>query len=430
MTARKNLRPGNSPTPTAGETVGDEVTIELIRDPKDPPRLTLLRCDGGRRKVGPRQKLGGTTYTPVAVDPSLAKRLRLPVRTSPYGSTRKLFAAIEDAFRKFGGLNERAATLATYISFGTFFWDLAPIAPCLVLTGPDAFQAAQLLKVFDCVTRHPVLLSGLGASLYDVAHSVQPTILLHQPSRSSLVKRLLAASQVRGFSVARQGTVEELFGAKVMYLGDRSLKGLAAETTIPMALSPAPPGSPVLTEDIETDLASEFQSKLLEYRIETFGKVRRSAFDAPQLSGSARVLARFLGSCLPGDRDLQVGVLRSLAGMDQAARVALAQRPESLLIEALLIQCHERKATIYVGDVTNNVNALLRERGETLKVTARAVGPKIASLGIFTERDASGYAFKATNEVRRQVHQLAKAYSVPTFLKSCQLCREFYPRVE
>jgi len=420
----------NLPIPTAGETVGDKVILELIRDAKAPTGLALLRRDGRRRAVGARQKIGGKIYVPPNVDGRLVVGVRLPVRMSPYGSARKLFGEIENLFRTFGGLNKGQAALATYIGFGTFFVDLATIAPCLILTGPDVFQAAQLLKVFGCLTRHPVLLSGLGTSLYDLPYSVQPTVLLYQPARSPLVKLLHAASQIRGFSVARQGTVEDLFRAKVMYLGDRSFKGLAAETAIRVALSPAPAGTPLLTDDIEEKLANEFQAKLLQYRIDNFAKVRRSDFDAPQLAGSARVIARFLGSCFPGDRELQSGVLRSLAGMHEAARVALAMRPESLLVEALLIQCHEGKEAVYVGDVTNSVNAILRERGESFKVNARAVGPKIDSLGLFTERDASGYAFKVTNEIRRQVHQLAGAYAVPTFLKSCPLCREFSSRVQ
>jgi hypothetical protein len=420
----------NRTIPTAGETIAGRVVLELVRDVRNPTGLALLRCDGSRSKVAPRHKLLGKTYTPPVVDEKMANHLRLPVQTAPYGSARKLFNDIESLFRTFGGVNEGQAALATYIGFGTFFVDLASIAPCLILTGPDVFQAAQLLKVFGCVTRHPVLLSGLGTSLCDLPYSVQPTVLLYQPGRSPLVKLLHAASQVRGFSVARQGTVEDLFGAKVMYLGDRSLKGIAAEVAIRMALSPAPAGTPLLTDDIKEKLANEFQAKLLRYRIDNFARVRRSDFDAPQLAGSARVIARFLGSCFPGNRELQSGVLRSLAGMDEAARVALAMRPESLLVEALLIQCHEGKEAVYVGDVTSSVNAILRERGETFKVDARAVGPKIASLGLFTKRDASGYAFKVTNEIRRQVHQLAGAYAVPTFLKSCRLCREFSSRVQ
>ena len=194
-----------------------------------------------------------------------------------------------------------------------------------------------------------------------------------------------------------------------------------------MALSPAPPGTPMLTHDTETRLANKFQAKLLQYRIDSFGRVRRSDFDAPQFSGFVRALASFLGRCVAGDGDLQRGALLSLAGVDEAARAALAMRPESLLVEALLIQCHENKGAVYVGDVTNGLNGILRERGETLKVTARAVGPKIASLGLFTKRDASGYAFKLTNEARRQVHQLASAYALPTFLKTCPLCRELSP---
>ena len=207
------------------------------------------------------------------------------------------------------------------------------------------------MKLFYCVARHPLLLSGLGTSLYDVPSVLRPTILLYQPGRSPLVKRLHAASHLRGFPVARHGSVEDLFGPKIMYLGDRNLKGTAADAAISMALSPASPGTAVLTDQLEASLANNFQAKMLRYRIDNFKKVRCSDFDAPEFSGSVRVLARFLGSCVPGDRDLQRDVLRLLGGMDEASRAALAMRPESVLVEALLTLCHEKRA-LYMSETS------------------------------------------------------------------------------
>ena len=195
-----------------------------------------------------------------------------------------------------------------------------------------------------------------------------------------------------------------------------------------MAVSPAPPGTPVLTGTIEKSLSDDFQAKMLRYRIDNFGKVRRSDFDAPQFSGPVRVLARFLGACVPDDRKLQTEILHALGGQDASARAALAMRPESLLVEALLVLCHESKSVVYVGAVTKTLNGILKSRGETLQIPPRAVGPRIAALGLFTKRDGNGYAFTLTNDIRREVHQLASSYSVPSVLEGmtkCPLCAEF-----
>lgn len=91
----------NLPIPTAGETVGDEVFLELIRDTKTSTGLALLHCDG-RRRVGARLKIGGKIYVPPNVDTKIARQLRLPIRTYSYGSTRKLFGKIEEIFKTFG----------------------------------------------------------------------------------------------------------------------------------------------------------------------------------------------------------------------------------------------------------------------------------------------------------------------------------------
>jgi len=213
-----------------------------------------------------------------------------------------------------------------------------------------------------------------------------------------------------------------------MYLGDRNLRGTGAAAAISITLSPAPLGTPVLTDEIEANLSAKFQGQMLQYRIEKFGEVRLSTFDVPQFAGSIRTIARFLGTCVPDDPDLQRRIVSLLGGQDAAARAALAMRPESLVIEALLILCHENKSIVYIGEVAATLNGILENRGENFKVPPRAVGPRVAALGLFTERDGNGYAFKLTSEARRQIHDLARTYSVPSVFSApanCPFCVEF-----
>jgi hypothetical protein len=184
----------------------------------------------------------------------------------------------------------------------------------------------------------------------------------------------------------------------------------------------------VWDEGSEAELASEFQPKLLAYRLANLHKVRASSFDVPEFSGQARDLARSLGASIVGDPELQEFVIPLLRAHDQAIRVERTTELESLIVEALLVLCHESTADrVHVGEVTKLVNGIRKGRGESMVSKAREVGAKLRALGLFSERDAKGYGFRLSNEAKKKVHQFALDLEVPAIQQGfagCLLCEQ------
>jgi hypothetical protein len=81
----------------------------------------------------------------------------------------------------------------------------------------------------------------------------------------------------------------------------------------------------------------------------------------------------------------------------------------AIVLEVLLSFCHqEGKSCLRVAEVALAVNSLLEEMGEMLKLSPKAVGGKLKSLGFYTKRmDAMGRGLLLTDAVRNLIHRLA-----------------------
>jgi hypothetical protein len=98
---------------------------------------------------------------------------------------------------------------------------------------------------------------------------------------------------------------------------------------------------------------------------------------------------------------------------------------DTVVIEALLFYCHERKNDgIYVGEVTEIAQKILAGRGESVLLNARKVGGTLRLLGLRIEpRDSRGYMLLLTQARCRQVHELARGYDVPTMQDGVVRCK-------
>ena len=410
------------PIRTAGEVLSDGQVVELVRAPNcASPRLLVY--DGRKATIARMARVAGRNYVPAEVEASILRGVRLPPRSEPYGSTRDLFDAVAGVFRKYCGLGEKQAGLATYFAFATHFVDLLPRAPCLLMTGPDSAQAACLLRVLGALCRHAMLLAGISpGGLDELPTSLRPTLLFHLPEQNVPAERLLHTSHLPGFGVLGKCGLQEFAFAKAVYLGQRASRDSWANDCVRIPLAPPQGRTPTLDRRTDAKLTAEFQSKFLTYRINKYASVRNAQFDVAEFTGPTRELARCLGACVVGDAELQSGVIARLRPQDEAVRVERSMQLEYVIVEALLVLCHEKRDRVYVGEVTELVNGILSGGGEAMLLNAREVGAKLRSLNLFTERDATGYAFRLLNENRSRVHELARAYDVPSVQEGVNGC--------
>ncbi len=407
---------------TGGEVFGDGCLIEMVHDPSDPTRPALLFWKGKRPIVVREVRTHGRCYVPLEVDRRILRQLRLPGRPVPYGSTTELFDAIHELVAISSSLTSDHAALLACFALSSWFPECLTTSPCLLLRGSSSADATALLRILAWVCRHSLLLADAGAA---VSAELRPTRLICQADRH--VDKLLAAFRARGFATSRNGSFNDMAGATAIYLAERELESILADTCLSI---PVNPGGRLLSARDEQRLSSavdELQAKLLCYRITNFEKVRASEFDVPEFVGPMREVARNLGACVIDAPDVQKQLVDQLRAIDAAIQVEGVSRLTSIVVEALLACCHEGWEAVHVGQITELVNGILSRQSETLTLNAREVGARLKCLGFRTIRlDSAGRGMYLLTPECKRVHELALSFRLPSLaegLPGCPQCR-------
>jgi hypothetical protein len=85
--------------------------------------------------------------------------------------------------------------------------------------------------------------------------------------------------------------------------------------------------------------------------------------------------------------------------------------PEVAIVEVIWTAAHEGKE-ISTAEITTRVNALLRDRGETLKYNVNQIGWKLRHLGLSTRHNGKHKVVRFPREMRRRIHQLAAQFGL------------------
>jgi hypothetical protein len=181
-----------------------------------------------------------------------------------------------------------------------------------------------------------------------------------------------------------------------------------------------------LEDKIQRQLVAEFQPKLLMYRLENFRSVAESQFDVPHFTSPTREIARAFGMGIINSklRDEVVGLLEE---QNAAVRAELSMDLRAVVLEGLLVLCHEQKQTVYVKEVSEIVNAILRDRGERGDLTYRAVGEQLKQLRLFTKKlDKSGRGINLGESIRKKIHRLSVEYGALSVEQGQQCCPDAY----
>jgi hypothetical protein len=117
-----------------------------------------------------------------------------------------------------------------------------------------------------------------------------------------------------------------------------------------------------------------------------------------------------------------------LQGHDEALRLDRVSQIHSILVEALLVCCHERRPAVHVSEIADLTNDILSRQGESLELSPREVGGKLKTLGFRTTRlDSSGRGLYILGETCNRIHELGTLYGVPSLkerLPGCAHCQE------
>lgn len=408
---------------TAGEALEDGTLLELLSPQPRSTQLALLCRQGKRSWTGRRIRLGSRLYTPADIPESVLRQMCLPAKPASCRSARALFDALVQNFRDTLRLPTREAQVSAYFDISTTFVDCLRIAPCLTVFAAETGDALQYLQVLGASSRHALTLADLqSGGVSQLPRGLYPTLLFCQSAFSSAAVRSLLASQHRGFGVLQRAGIADLYCAKAMIVDEGTPEDLAAMPCAQIYLAPDR-DLPVVSDAALKKIAMTFQPRLLDYRLKNHVAVRNSTFDVPQFEGPIREMARAFGACIVDDPELQAGVVAVLRAEDEATRGARWIKPDSLVVEALMVVCHEPgRTSVYVGDLTKVLNGILAGRQETVELESRRVGQILRSLNLVGGRDAKGYGFLLLNEVRRRIHALARRLDVPQLRENVERC--------
>ncbi len=413
------------PTPTAGEVFADGSMLELVRDSLDPARTALLHRVGDDVTVAHQIAHGGRRYIPISLDPALLRQLRLPIKDLPHGPIPQLVDQISRILMQTSELSEDDAFMAAVFAVASFFSDCLPTTLCLWLQGIANTEAKALLRVLSWFCWHPLLLVDDGG-IGQLPEHLTTTRLVYAPRPSAKLQKLVSNCLASGFGVFHSGSFRESCGAIVIYSGATDVGGACDDTCLRIPVAPAKrllrPGD----EERYHAAVEKVRAKLLKYRLVNYREVRGSKFDATNLTGPIREIARGLGACLVDAPDLRIRLIALLRDQDASVRMERSEEMSPVL-EALIAFCHERRTAVHVGDVAKTGNEILSLRGEWATLSPKEAGSKMKLLGFRTVRlDAGGRGLRLTREVRARIHQLARAFGVPATeqgLPGCPDCK-------
>jgi hypothetical protein len=411
--------------PTAGELFSDGHALELIRSGTD---VALLDWNGESASVGNEFTRASNQYRPMQVSKCMLDAMPLPSRLEPHNSTGRLFTEIQDMLQLYGGQSDRSASWSSFFAMATWLAGIPSVALRLEILGSRS-AALRLLQILRCLCRHAVLLSiTRKADFWKTPFELQPTVLVYGAGANRATRCFLQGPAAHGLLLPNaQGELVNLHVPMAFYLGERPEGNYSASYRIVAPATPLPPGTPPWDQRTAHAIAEKFQPMLLDYRLRNFAKVSDSGFDAADLSSPLREQVNALAACIVGDDELRKHLLNLAADQDEDGRAERANDVSALVVEAALACCHEDSTgKVYIGNLTEKVNVLLKGRGVNMQLEPESVGFHLRRHEIYTKRLGSkGRGFLLLEEQKRLIHEVARRYDVPSVrngAKRCEFC--------
>jgi hypothetical protein len=413
--------------------------LSLVRESvASEPRL--LFWDGAAAATAASFDIGGHSYEPLRLTPSVLKNLRLPASPVPYGSLEEIVAGLTAIFQQRACLQEEVARLLVYCGIATWFSDVLDLAPCLCITSPAGRDRVLILKLLSYFCRHALLLGQASAeSVLHVAPGLNPTLLIHYSKVPAKVQGLINVGCYRGTPVpSAAGEMFDVFGMKVMAASEMPI---SLENVVNVAIPPHRTDPSPRWDDGLEQLASQLQGQLLRYRLEHCNEVLACDWDVPEFVSPVREIARSLGRCLCSAK-LRDDLIDLLREQEEYVRAAWSADEHAIALEALLLACHDPEqgdaaansnhlqgTRLYVGEAAEIANGVLQSRGEPPWFSARGIGETLRAVGLLTRRlDRAGRGWKLNRKTREKIHELAKSYGVRSLAQAfpgCAQCKMF-----
>ncbi len=394
----------------------DGALVDLVRNSRDPKKAEFLIWKNGQSRIEKTYHYGGKEFVPRPLDPSLLKAVRLPEGIEPCGGAEQLLDAMGQCLSVCVDLEDKQLRLVCKFVLYTWFQDRFPVAPYLWLIGPYGAGKTTLLRLLQCLCRRGITVSDLtAASLYSLPASIKPTLLIDEfesrpNARDRDLLRLLRSGSTRGGHVVRGARIYESFCAKIVASRQSSRDAALASRAVFISLRPTRKTLPALDDTTLEVIAGKFQSKLVDYRLQNYAKVSTNfGCEVPDFTPRMKDVARALAAPLLGNSELVRDLFSGLSAQDEDAKLNRYGEPEWVVAAALFADCHKETGELTMGNLAFSVGRALAENCETYRLSPRAVGEILRSLGLATQKLGNqGRGLRLTQNVIRQIHQIVR----------------------
>jgi hypothetical protein len=358
-----------------------------------------------------------------------------PAEPIDFGATGQLFNDLRDFLSLHPGLTADSVLKLTYFLFAICFPECAGIWPFAAVVSPDTVASSLLLRMFGAVSIDSLRIGEITLNaLLTLPQSPRPSFLLiDQLATSREFERLLRIMSRPGSPILRKGQFHDVSIPTLVCTAEPLRDRWLLDQAVQITLAPTRGPLPNFESQILGESAVTLREKLVRYREKNLATVCNSHCETPHLGSPMREIANMLANSIVDDAALQRLVPMLLAPQDRDVRIRRTDSVLAIEIEAAFLLSHKPKCReALIGKITMIANGIFRERGENIELDPREMGNHLRAVGLFSERlGSAGRGIQFTKEVRRNLHDLARAYDVRTIpTNPCEFCVEAGLRIE
>jgi len=408
--------------------------VEMIQNPHDATKSVLAICENGQVRYVEKLECSSQVLVPVPKDAEIIRHVRLADAAESFDSVKSLLADISVVLAVTLELPIKHVFLLASFVVSTWFVEKLPIAPYLAFVGPPGSGKTAALRVLNLLCRRSLLTADISsAAFYEVCDRMTTTVLIDEAATVTNRRELfhlLRAGTTQGFIAVRKGKSFKSYGARVVSWTELPDDPALNSRCILIPMKSCTRTDLLLPTDPRiVHLAKKLQRQLLQFRLTNYKTLALPRIvEEEELQPRTRDLFRALALPLGEEKEICEGLLAFLKQQESLRDVLSVY--QSSVLESLydVIHAYPERNALKVSELTECVNANLRERGEVGTLKEKRVGNILTSLHLMNrQRLNSGYVLWVNRETREQIHSQARIYRVnagPTSEMSarCELC--------
>jgi hypothetical protein len=388
--------------------LADGTILEVVETHAGHYQLLVSKTDTD--EIVEDYRFRGTVYR--ATRSSAINSIIWPSRLGELECLASLFEKIRRVLLDYLELPVEQEYLAAHFILHSWIPELFDHAFGLICLGDPSAQARSLSFLLAALCRRSLCISEINPkSFCDLPFHLQPTLVGLQPSFDLRTQHSLGGSCYRHFSVSRRGKLLRPYCVKALLTQDPIIDPRLLDTAVEISLLPSDRN---VSSERMRELATEFQPRLLKFRLDTLRRARS------ELSLEINPLWIY-GDCA----ELRAKMADLLKRNDQRSKVESSLA--ALIIEALLFRCHEGVLVkIHVAEINEVIRGILDMRHDSRTFSDKKIGLELNRLGLATETLGSGgRGLKLISSTCDRVHKLAGLYRPPTLFNPenpCERC--------